>query len=70
METSTTRRLAAELLTALGNFLRALFKSILYRTLRYESDEDRKTRHEEMQALLDAEHRSLRGWPSDACTSC
>lgn len=70
MNTNTTRKLAAELLTALRNFLRALFKSFLYRTIRYESEEDRRNRHEEMQELLDAEHSTRRGWKSDACSCC
>ena len=62
MKTQTKKQLLSELGKAIGKSLMAFFKSILYRLWRYETNTDRQTRVREMQALLDAEHKSKLGW--------
>lgn len=62
MRTQNITRLSTELLKAIGNYLMAFSKSILYRTCRFETENDRKMRIQAMQALLDAEHKGRLGW--------
>jgi len=62
MKTQTTKQLLTELRQAIGKFLMAYFKSILFRLWRYETQSDRRNRISAMQALLDAEHKEKLGW--------
>ena len=62
MRTQNISRLSTEPQKAIGNSLMAFFKSILYRTCRFETENDRKMRIQAMQALLDTEHKGRLGW--------
>ena len=62
MRTQNISRLSSEPQKAIGTSLMAFFKSILYRTCRFETENDRKIRIQAMQALLDAEHKGRLGW--------